>query len=214
MVGLGVYVGMAKISLVIDQSHSLKEKRMVLRRIKDRVQQRLHVQLSEVGELDSWQRAELGTAVVSGDRGKALELIDDVVRVAVAAGGAQIFAIAKTVTTFEAESLPFKPIDDRTGGYRGERKYGNAANLPPEPATRARKNDLDEMTVKRTEVPLATRARKPELDEMGVSSNLTSVATDEGERPQRPDPMTTNHRPRSVGGRPGSSAGRKGPKRH
>nr|WP_018183687.1 excinuclease ABC subunit UvrB [Kaistia granuli] len=105
-------------------------------------------------------------------------------------------------------------IDDRTGGYRGERKYGNAANLPPEPATRAHKNDLDEMTVKRTEVP-ATRARKPHLDEMGASSNMTSVAADEHERPQRPDPMTTNHRPggRSVGGRPGSSAGRKGPKR-
>jgi uncharacterized protein len=110
-----VYVGMAKISLVIDQSHSLKEKRMVLRRIRDRVRERLHVNVNEVGEHDNWQRAELGTAVVSSDRGKALELIDEVVRVAVAAGGAQIFAIAKTVTTFEAESLPFVPIDDRTG---------------------------------------------------------------------------------------------------
>ena len=106
---------MAKISLVIDQSHSLKEKRMVLRRIRDRVRERLHVNVNEVGEHDNWQRAELGTAVVSADRGKALELIDEVVRVAVAAGGAQIFAIAKTVTTFEAESLPFVPIDDRTG---------------------------------------------------------------------------------------------------
>src|SRR6478672_11559758 len=33
-------------------------------------------------------------------------------------------------------------IDDRTGGYRGPRKYGNAANLPE---TRARKPTLDEM---------------------------------------------------------------------
>ena len=106
---------MAKISLVIDQSHSLKEKRMVLRRIRDRVRERLHVNVNEVGEHDNWQRAELGTAVVSSDRSKALDLIDEVVRVAMAAGGAQIFAIAKTVTTFEAESLPFTPIDDRTG---------------------------------------------------------------------------------------------------
>jgi uncharacterized protein YlxP (DUF503 family) len=106
---------MAKISLVIDQSHSLKEKRMVLRRIRDRVRERLQVNVNEVGEHDNWQRAELGTAVVSSDRGKALELIDEVVRVAVAAGGAQIFAIAKTVTTFDAESLPFTPIDDQTG---------------------------------------------------------------------------------------------------
>lgn len=115
MVGLAVYVGMAKISLVIDQSHSLKEKRMVLRRIRDRVRERLQVTVNEVGEHDNWQRAELGCAVVSSDRGKALDLIDEVVRVAMAAGGAQIFAIAKTVTTFEAESLPFVPIDERTG---------------------------------------------------------------------------------------------------
>ena len=60
---------MAKISLVIDQSHSLKEKRMVLRRIRDRVRERLHVTVNEVGEHDNWQRAELGTAVVSADRG-------------------------------------------------------------------------------------------------------------------------------------------------
>ena len=113
-------------------------------------------------------------------------------------------------------------IDDRTGGYRGTKKYGNAGNLPPEPATRARKNGLDEMTVKRTEVPLGkaasdatTRARKPHLDEMGASSNMTQIAADHGEKPKRPDPMTTNHRPggRSIGGRAGSSAGKKGPKR-
>jgi uncharacterized protein YlxP (DUF503 family) len=119
---------MAKISLVIDQSHSLKEKRMVLRRIKDRVRERLHVNLNEVGELDNWQRAELGCAVVSGDRAKALELVDDVVRVAVAAGGAQIFAIAKTVTTFDAESLPFTPIDERTGS--GDKAQGKDDWIP------------------------------------------------------------------------------------
>ncbi len=127
-------------------------------------------------------------------------------------------------------------IDDRTGGFRGTRKYGNAANMPPEteadrqrrresrgfdrdrseladePASRVRKNSLDEMTVKRTEVPVATRARKPDLDEMGESSNMTSKAADIGERPVKPDPMTKNHRPggRSTAGRAGSHAGRKG----
>ncbi len=42
-------------------------------------------------------------------------------------------------------------VDDATGGYAGEKKYGRAANLPP---SRVRKNSLDEMTVGRTEVPL------------------------------------------------------------
>ena len=44
-------------------------------------------------------------------------------------------------------------VDDATGGYAGEKKYGRAANLPP---SKVRKNSLDEMTVGRTEVPLGT----------------------------------------------------------
>ena len=59
-----MYVGIAKLSLVIGDAHSLKEKRMVLRPIKDRVRERLHVTVNEVGEHDMWQRAELGCAVV------------------------------------------------------------------------------------------------------------------------------------------------------
>ncbi|MEJ1160712.1 excinuclease ABC subunit UvrB [Prosthecomicrobium sp. N25] len=55
-------------------------------------------------------------------------------------------------------------LDDQTGGFAGERKYGAAGNLPP---SRVRKNTLDEMTVGRTEVPLGT-----------------------GEMPKRPAPST------------------------
>jgi hypothetical protein len=71
--------------------------------------------VNEVGDHDTWQRAELGVAVVSGDRGKALELIDEVVRVAMSTGGAEIATIAKDVVTFEGKAVPFTPIDDRTG---------------------------------------------------------------------------------------------------
>ena len=110
-----MYVGLAKLRLVIAEAHSLKDKRMVIRRIKDRVRERVGVIVNEVGDLDAWQRGELGVAVVSADRGKALELIDEVVRVAMAAGGAQIVAIAKDAITFDAEAQPFAPIDDRTG---------------------------------------------------------------------------------------------------
>ena len=48
-------------------------------------------------------------------------------------------------------------VDDATGGYAGEKKYGSAANLPP---SRVRKNSLDEMTVGRTEVPVGGPAPK------------------------------------------------------
>ncbi|HMG20780.1 MAG TPA: DUF503 domain-containing protein, partial [Kofleriaceae bacterium] len=78
---------MARITLMLDDAHSLKDKRMVIRRIKDRVRERLGVFVSEVGSSatkDAWQRAELGVAVVSSDRQKALAVIDDVIRVAMA----------------------------------------------------------------------------------------------------------------------------------
>jgi uncharacterized protein YlxP (DUF503 family) len=100
---------MARLSLMLATAHSLKEKRMVIRRIKDRVRERLGVFVSEVGApevKDSWQRAELGVAVASGDRAKALALIDDVIRVAMASGGADIIAVAKDAITFDAPAAP------------------------------------------------------------------------------------------------------------
>jgi uncharacterized protein YlxP (DUF503 family) len=125
-----MFVGVAQLSLVIGEAHSLKEKRMVLRRIKDRVRERLHVVVNEVGEQDMWQRAELGCAVVSADRKQALALIDEVVRVAMHAGGAQIVGIAKDAITFDAQPLAFAPVDDRTGS--GDKAAGGDDWIPEE----------------------------------------------------------------------------------
>ena len=125
---------MARISLLLADSHSLKEKRMVIRKIKDRVRDRLGVFVNEVGSpetKDSWQRAELGVAVASGDRQRALGLIDDVIRVAMAAGGAEITAVAKDAITFDAEAspIPLRGIgDDRTGS--GDKAVGGDDWVP------------------------------------------------------------------------------------
>jgi uncharacterized protein len=122
---------MARISLALADAHSLKEKRMVIRRIKDRVRERLGVFVSEVGSAevkDAWQRSELGVAVASGDRQKALALIDEVIRVAMSAGGAEITAIAKTAITFDAEPAPIAVIDDRTGS--GDKAVGGDDWIP------------------------------------------------------------------------------------
>jgi hypothetical protein len=101
-----MYVGIVRLSLAIDQSHSLKEKRMVLRRLRDRVRERLGVALSEVGDQELWQRAQVGCAVVSGERRKVGELIDQVVRVVGGTDGAAILAIAREVVTFQAPGAP------------------------------------------------------------------------------------------------------------
>jgi uncharacterized protein len=61
-------VGVCRVTLLIGESHSLKEKRMVLRRIKDRVRQKFNVAIAEVGDQDLWQSAQLGFAVVANQR--------------------------------------------------------------------------------------------------------------------------------------------------
>ncbi len=53
---------------MVPESHSLKEKRMVLRRIKDRTRQKFNVAIAEVGDNDVWQSAQIGFAVVANER--------------------------------------------------------------------------------------------------------------------------------------------------
>jgi uncharacterized protein len=75
-----VIVAVARLALHIPHSHSLKEKRAVVRRVVDRTQARFKVHVAEVEGQDTWQRAVLGFAVVSGDAGHAESLVDEVVR--------------------------------------------------------------------------------------------------------------------------------------
>jgi uncharacterized protein YlxP (DUF503 family) len=74
-----VTVGIARLALFIGASHSLKDKRMVLRRIKDLVRQKFNVSIAEVAENDLWQRAVLGIAVVGNDRRFVEAALDEVI---------------------------------------------------------------------------------------------------------------------------------------
>ena len=73
-------VVVARLALHIPHSHSLKEKRAVVRRIVDRAHARFKLHVAEVEGQDTWQRAVLGFAVVSGDAGHAESLADEVIR--------------------------------------------------------------------------------------------------------------------------------------
>jgi uncharacterized protein YlxP (DUF503 family) len=73
-------VGIARLTLFLPEAHSLKEKRMVLRRVKDRAQQKFNLSIAEVGENDLWQRAVLGIAVVGNGRRFVESALDEVIR--------------------------------------------------------------------------------------------------------------------------------------
>jgi hypothetical protein len=61
-------VGVARLSLLIHGSFSLKDKRSVLRQIKDKTAHKFNVSIAEVGDNDLLNRAVLGIAVVGNDR--------------------------------------------------------------------------------------------------------------------------------------------------
>jgi uncharacterized protein len=60
-------VGLLTIELHVPGSQSLKDKRMVLRRIKDRLK-KFNVAVSEVDHHDLWQRAALAVVTVSTEQ--------------------------------------------------------------------------------------------------------------------------------------------------
>ena len=72
-------VGTCRISLHIPDSGSLKAKRLVLRRIKDRIRNKFNVSVAEVDGFDLWQRTTIGIAVVSRDGHFANQVISSVV---------------------------------------------------------------------------------------------------------------------------------------
>lgn len=57
-------IAVLSVELFIPYAQSLKDKRMVLRRIKDRLQ-KFNVAVAEVDHQDVWQRAGLGVVAIS-----------------------------------------------------------------------------------------------------------------------------------------------------
>jgi uncharacterized protein len=61
-----VFVASVRVELHLPFSHSLKEKRSILNRIKDRMRN-TGAAVAEVDHHELWQRAALGMAVVAGE---------------------------------------------------------------------------------------------------------------------------------------------------
>lgn len=62
------HVGILLVSLHIPQAQSLKDKRMVLRSIKDKVRAHYNVSVAELDGQDKWQTSTLGFAAINHDR--------------------------------------------------------------------------------------------------------------------------------------------------
>jgi uncharacterized protein YlxP (DUF503 family) len=63
-----MFVGVLTLELYIHQADSLKEKRMVVNSMLDKIRARFNVSAAQIDNHDLWQSATLGVAVISNDQ--------------------------------------------------------------------------------------------------------------------------------------------------
>ncbi|MCW8853626.1 MAG: DUF503 domain-containing protein [Gammaproteobacteria bacterium] len=54
--------------LRISYAQSLKDKRRVIKGLKDRLSSRFNISIAELGELDNWNQSILGVVLIANDR--------------------------------------------------------------------------------------------------------------------------------------------------
>jgi uncharacterized protein len=61
-------VGLLTLEIQIEYAQSLKDKRQVLRSLKDRLCARYNVAVAELAHQELWQRSRVGVVTISGDQ--------------------------------------------------------------------------------------------------------------------------------------------------
>jgi uncharacterized protein len=61
-------VGVLTLEICVEHSHSLKDKRHVIKSLKDRLRERFNVAVAEIDHLDSWQLSTVSVVTVGNDR--------------------------------------------------------------------------------------------------------------------------------------------------
>jgi len=69
-------VGIVRCEIHLPGAQSLKDKRQVVRSMKERVRERVKAAVAEVEYQDLWQRAALGIVVVAADGAQVRELLN------------------------------------------------------------------------------------------------------------------------------------------
>ncbi|MDQ2777526.1 MAG: DUF503 domain-containing protein [Acidobacteriota bacterium] len=71
-------IGVLTLDILVEGSHSLKEKRSVIKGLKDRLHERFNVAVAEIDHLDSRQASVLAAVTISNDRVHAEQVLNAV----------------------------------------------------------------------------------------------------------------------------------------
>ena len=73
-------VGLLTLEIHMPEAHSLKDKRQVLRSLKDRLRGRFNVAVAELEHQDVWQRATIGVVTLADQPGFVQHALEEVLR--------------------------------------------------------------------------------------------------------------------------------------
>lgn len=71
-------IGVLTLHIHVEDSHSLKEKRNVVKSLKDRLRSHFNVSVAEIDGVDSWQHSVVAAVTVSNDRVHATQILSAV----------------------------------------------------------------------------------------------------------------------------------------
>jgi len=70
------YIVLVSFEVWVNGSTSLKNKRSVVNRIKERLRSRFNASVAEIGYLDKWQRAAMAVTMISNEQKKLQKDVD------------------------------------------------------------------------------------------------------------------------------------------
>ena len=71
-------VGLLQVEIHLPGSHSLKDKRSVLKSLKDQMHHRFNIAVAEIDSTEKWQRATIGISTVGDQHDRVEGLLDQV----------------------------------------------------------------------------------------------------------------------------------------
>jgi len=71
-------VGILSVSVHIPGSHSLKDKRQVIKSLIDKTRNRFNIAMAEIGDQELWQKALFGVVCIANERKFVNQILDKV----------------------------------------------------------------------------------------------------------------------------------------
>ena len=99
-----MFIAVIRLDMAIPGARSLKDRRQVVKSLKERLISRFGVACAEVGERESWVRASLGLSAVAAEKEPLLEMVAEIKHYVQQDPGALVGNIQEDIFNYGSET--------------------------------------------------------------------------------------------------------------